>query len=158
MCRLLAYAGQPIPIEDLLLRPAASLIVQSHAARLATSVVNADGCGVGWFGHCAEPGVYRGILPAWSDANLASMCRQISRRLFFAHVRAATSGDVSVANCHPFSAGRHLFMHNGDVGGYGHLRRRVDGLIPDAVYPLRRGTSDSEAIFLAALGRGLETD
>ncbi|WP_152046423.1 class II glutamine amidotransferase [Aureimonas psammosilenae] len=158
MCRFLAYAGPPVFLEQLLVTPRASLIAQASAAREAKTAVNADGCGVGWYGEREEPGLYRGILPAWSDANLVSLCRQIRSRLFLAHVRAATSGEVSTANCHPFAQGRHLFMHNGQIGGYERLRRRVDALIPDALYPSRKGTSDSEAIFLAALGQGLERD
>ena len=158
MCRHLAYAGPPIFLDTLLVEPEASLIAQSQAARQARTVVNGDGCGVGWYGERQEPGLYRGILPAWSDANLVSLCRQIRSPLFLAHVRAATSGEVSTANCHPFAAERHLFMHNGQIGGYERLRRKVDALIPDALYHLRRGTSDSEAIFLAALGRGLDAD
>ncbi|MEX6506127.1 class II glutamine amidotransferase [Jiella sp. M17.18] len=158
MCRHLAYAGQPVFLDTLLVEPEASLIAQSQAARQARTVVNGDGCGVGWYGERDEPGLYRGILPAWSDANLVSLCRQIRSPLFLAHVRAATSGEVSTANCHPFAAGRHLFMHNGQIGQYETLRRQVDALIPDEVYHLRRGTSDSEAIFLAALGRGLDAD
>ncbi|MEF2552129.1 class II glutamine amidotransferase [Aurantimonas sp. A2-1-M11] len=158
MCRLLAYAGPPVFLDRLLVEPRASLICQSLAAREAKTVVNGDGCGVGWYGERAEPGVYRAILPAWTDANLVSLCRQIRSPLFVAHVRSATYGEVSTSNCHPFTEGRHLFLHNGQIGGYARLRRHVDALIPDALYPKRRGTSDSEAIFLAALGRGLETD
>ena len=158
MCRLLAYAGPPLFLDRLLVEPRASLISQSLAAREARTIVNGDGCGIGWYGERPEPGVYRGILPAWSDANLVSLCRQIRSGLFLAHVRAATSGEVSTANCHPFTAGRHLFMHNGQIGGYQGLRRKIDALIPDHLYPLRKGTSDSEAIFLAALGRGLAID
>lgn len=156
MCRLVAYLGKPVFMETLLVRPPSSLIAQSLSAREAKTVVNGDGCGVGWYGELDEPGVYRGTLPAWSDANLASLCRQIKARLFLAHVRSATSGEVATANCHPFTAARHLFMHNGQIGDYDRLRRTVDAMIPDALYPLRRGTSDSEAIFLAAMGRGLE--
>ena len=158
MCRFLAYSGTPVFLDRLLIRPRASLISQALAAREAKTVVNGDGCGVGWYGELPEPGLYRGILPAWSDSNLASLCTQIRARLFFAHVRSATSGEVSTANCHPFAVGKHLFMHNGQIGGYDRLRRRVDALIPDGLYPLRKGTSDSEAIFLAAMGRGLDTD
>ncbi|RYE84202.1 MAG: class II glutamine amidotransferase, partial [Hyphomicrobiales bacterium] len=135
MCRFLAYSGTPVFLDRLLVRPQASLISQSLAAREAKTVVNGDGCGVGWYGELPEPGLYRGILPAWSDSNLVSLCTQIKSRLFLAHVRAATSGEVSTANCHPFAVGRHLFMHNGQVGGYDRLRRRVDALIPDALYP-----------------------
>ncbi len=158
MCRLLAYVGAPVFPEELLVRPPASLVAQSLAAREAKTVVNADGCGLGWYGERPEPGTYHGILPAWSDANLLSLCRQLRSGLFMAHVRSATAGEVTAGNCHPFAHGRHLFAHNGQVGGWEQVRRRVEALIPDALYPHRRGTGDSEALFLAALGRGLAED
>ncbi|MBN8872378.1 MAG: class II glutamine amidotransferase [Rhodospirillales bacterium] len=155
MCRLVAYSGAPVFLDSLLVHPPSSLIAQSHHARQAKTVVNGDGCGIGWYGERTDPGLYRGTLPAWSDANLVSLCTQIRARLFMAHVRSATFGEVATANCHPFSLGPHLFMHNGQIGQYATIRRRVDALIPDALYTLRRGTSDSEALFLAAAGRGL---
>lgn len=158
VCRLLAYAGAPAFLDSLLVEPGASLIAQSLAAREAKTVVNADGCGIGWYGERPEPGTYHGVLPAWSDGNLHSLCRQIRSRMFAAHVRSATSGEVTAANCHPFSHGRHLFLHNGQVGGYERVRRAIDALIPDALYARRRGNGDSEALFLAALGRGLDRD
>jgi glutamine amidotransferase len=77
----------------------------------------------------------------------------VRSRLFFAHVRAATGTATTRANCHPFVHGRHLFMHNGQIGGYGLIRRRLEGLIPDALYGSRVGTTDSEALFLLALAR-----
>ena len=158
MCRFLAYMGEPVFLDTLLIEPASSLVSQSLAAREAKTLVNGDGCGVGWYGARPEPGVYRGTLPAWSDANLASLCRQVSAPIFLAHVRSATSGEVSMANCHPFAAGRHLFMHNGQIGGYDRIRRPVEAMIPDDLYARRRGNGDSEAIFLAALGYGLDAD
>lgn len=158
MCRFLAYAGAPTFLDRLLVEPEASLIAQSLAAREAKTVVNADGCGIGWYGEREEPGTYRGVLPAWSDANLASLCRQIRSPMFAAHIRSATSGDVSPANCHPFTHGQHLFMHNGQIGGYERIRRRIDALIPDELYADRRGNGDSEVIFLVALARGLDAD
>ena len=97
-------------------------------------------------------------VPAWSDENLRSIAAQVRSRLFFAHVRAATGTSTSRANCHPFAQGRYLFMHNGQIGGWPTMRRRVEGLIPDALYAGRTGTTDSEAIFLAAQGFGLEHD
>ncbi|KQT85558.1 class II glutamine amidotransferase [Aurantimonas sp. Leaf443] len=156
MCRLVAYAGPPVFLDAVLIEPKGSLVAQSLAAREARTIVNGDGCGTGWYGERPEPGLYRGILPAWSDANLASLCRQIRSGLFLAHVRAATSGEVSTANCHPFTLGRHLFMHNGQIEGYETLRREVDGLIADPFYRHRKGTSDSEAIFLAAMAAGAD--
>lgn len=158
MCRFLAYTGEPVFLDTLLIEPASSLVSQSLAAREAKTVVNGDGCGVGWYGTRPDPGVYRGTLPAWSDANLASLCRQVSAPMFLAHVRSATSGEVSMANCHPFAAGRHLFMHNGQIGGYEQVRRAIEAMIPDELYARRRGNGDSEAIFLAALGQGFDRD
>jgi glutamine amidotransferase len=46
-------------------------------------------------------------------------------------------------------------MHNGQVGGYHRIKRRIEGMIPDSLYDARLGTTDSEAIFLLALANGL---
>ena len=78
---------------------------------------------------------------------------QVRSHLFFAHVRAATGTATTRANCHPFAHGRHLFMHNGQIGGYGLIRRRLEALIPDSLYSARVGTTDSEALFLLTLSR-----
>lgn len=51
-----------------------------------------------------------------------------------------------------------MFMHNGQVGGWKKMRRHVESMISDMHYPARAGTSDSEALFLAALSAGLEED
>jgi glutamine amidotransferase len=158
MCRFLAYHGEPIMIETLVASPSHSLIKQSQHAAESKSETNGDGFGVGWYGERAEPGLYRELRPAWSDENLWSICSQVRSPLFFAHVRAATGTSTTRANCHPFTLGRSMFMHNGQIGGYRAIRRRVEALVPDALYPERAGTTDTEAIFLAAAARGLDTD
>lgn len=151
MCRFLAYSGVPVFLEDFVASPCHSLIHQSLHAEEAKTGTNGDGFGVGWYGEKAEPGQYREIRPAWSDENLLSISKQVRSHLFFAHVRAATGTATTRANCHPFVHGRHLFMHNGQVGGYALIRRRLEALIPDSLYGARVGTTDSEAIFLLAL-------
>ena len=158
MCRFLAYRGEPILMETLVAAPCHSLIHQSLHACEAKTETNGDGFGLGWYGERAEPGLYREVRPAWSDENLRSIAAQVRSRLFFAHVRAATGTATTRANCHPHAHGRWLFMHNGQVGGWHRLRRRIEALIPDRYYDSRGGTSDSEALFLAALGQGLEED
>jgi glutamine amidotransferase len=150
MCRWIAYSGRPIHLETLVSRPRHSLVHQSHAAEECKAATNGDGFGVGWYGAFEEPGLYRDILPAWSDDNLKSLCRQIASPLFFAHVRASTGTATSRANCHPFAVGRWMFMHNGQVGGWDRVRRRVEAMLPDSRYDARRGSTDSEAIFLLA--------
>jgi glutamine amidotransferase len=135
-----------------------SLVSQSMAAREAKTDVNADGCGLGWYGERAAPGIYRSILPAWSDPNLPGLMGQIRSRLFMAHVRSATSGGVSYTNCHPFTHSNRLFMHNGMISNYRKLRARIESLIDETLYENCHGTTDSEALFHIGLSRGLLTD
>ena len=158
MCRFLAHLGAPVFIADLVCAPAHSLVRQSLRCAEGKAATNGDGFGLGWYAERPEPGLYREIRPAWSDENLASLCAQVRARLFFAHVRASTGTATTRANCHPFASGRHLFMHNGQVGGYARIRRRIEALIPDALYGGRLGTGDTEALFLAALADGLGED
>jgi len=158
MCRWVAYRGKPIFLSQVVTEPCRSLIQQSLHAREAHTNTHGDGFGMGWYGEWAEPGLYRELLPAWGDENLRHLARQIRSPLFFAHVRAATGTAIARANCHPFAHGPMLFMHNGQIGNYGAVRRAVEALIPDELYAQRGGTTDSEALFLAMLARGAASD
>ena len=40
----------------------------------------------------------------------------------------------------------------GQIGGFCTLRRRIENMIPDRLYGQRRGGTDTEAIFLIAMG------
>lgn len=158
MCRWIAYRGHTTALESYVTEPEHSLTAQSRSALEATTATNGDGFGLGWYGLHPEPGLYHETRPAWSDENLRYLCRHLHSHLFFAHVRAATGTAVTRQNCHPFANGRWLFMHNGFIGSWNRLRRKVEGLIPDAYYPSRLGTTDSEAVFLAIMGSGIEAD
>jgi predicted glutamine amidotransferase len=158
MCRWIAYRGDTIALEHYVTEPAHSLISQSIHALQSTASTNGDGFGLGWYGDHFEPGLYRELRPAWSDENLRYLCRHIRSHLFFAHVRAATGTAVTRQNCHPFACGAWLFMHNGFIGNWNGMRRHVEQLIPDELYPSRSGTTDSEAIFLAMMARGINED
>jgi predicted glutamine amidotransferase len=156
MCRWIAYRGETTALEHYVTSPSHSLVTQSIAALESTASVNGDGFGLGWYGAHPEPGLYREIRPAWSDDNLRYLCRHLQSHLFFAHVRAATGTPITRPNCHPFACAKWLFMHNGFIGNWTRLRRQVEALIPDALYPARVGTTDSEAIFLAIMGAGID--
>ncbi|MDB6180214.1 class II glutamine amidotransferase [Paracoccus fistulariae] len=158
MCRWAAYVGQPIFLEDIVSRPAHSLIRQSQSAQRCLTPVNADGFGIAWYGEREEPGLYRDVMPAWSDPNLRCLVQQVRSGLFMAHVRASTGTATSRNNCHPFAVGKWSFMHNGQFGGYDEFRRDADLMIPDDLYAHRKGATDSEALFLIALGEGLDCD
>ncbi|MBL9035354.1 MAG: class II glutamine amidotransferase [Rhodospirillaceae bacterium] len=158
MCRWLTYCGEPIYLDKVLFEPKNSLISQSLRARHSHVTTNGDGFGIGWYGERPQPGVYRDILPAWNDQNLKSLAHQIRSGLFLAHVRASTGTATSRANCHPFAHGKWLFMHNGQVGGYERIRRRLEAMIDDKYYCARVGTTDSELIFYLLFSEGLEQD
>ncbi|MBX6425183.1 MAG: class II glutamine amidotransferase [Variibacter sp.] len=158
MCRWIAYRGETIALEHYVTAPSHSLIEQSIRALESTASTNGDGFGLGWYGEHEEPGLYREVRPAWSDENLRHLCRHIRSHLFFAHVRASTGTPTTRPNCHPFACGRWMFMHNGQIGDWSLIRRKVEALIPDELYKYRIGTTDSEAVFLAILGAGAERD
>ena len=50
MCRWMAYSGDPVLAEELLFRPAHSIIDQSLHAKLGGFTTNGDGFGIGWYG------------------------------------------------------------------------------------------------------------
>lgn len=112
-----------------------------------------DGFGVGWYGERDAPAVSREVMPAWSDENLPALCHTLHSSLFFAHVRAATGTAIARQNSHPFRHGRWMFMHNGQIGGYGQLRRALESRLPDELFAARKGAPDSELLFLLALAR-----
>lgn len=158
MCRWAAWRGAPLFLEDIIAKPRHSLIAQSNGARHAASATHGDGFGVAWYGDRAEPGLYRDILPAWSDRNLRSLAGQIRSPLFLAHVRASTQGATARENCHPFVNGRWSFMHNGHVGDFARLERRLESHLSNMLYQRREGATDSELLFLLAVQLGLNRD
>ncbi|UWP90405.1 class II glutamine amidotransferase [Aliiroseovarius crassostreae] len=158
MCRWAAYLGMPIFLEDVVTRPGHSLIAQSQDATECKTATNGDGFGLAWYDARPEPGLYRDIYPAWSDPNLRAVCRQVQSGLFLAHVRASTGSAISRNNCHPFVHENWSFMHNGQFGGFEHFRKQADMAVPDALYPSRKGATDSEVLFLLALAEGLDRD
>ncbi len=153
MCRFVAWIGAPIFLQDVVCAPAHSLVRQALHAERARTATNGDGFGVGWYGERDEPATYREVMPAWSDDNLHSLCETVRSGLFFAHVRAATGTAISRNNSHPFRFGRYLFMHNGQIGGYPKVRRALEARLPDALYAARKGSTDSELMFLLAMAK-----
>lgn len=158
MCRFAAYIGPKIPLERIIVLPEHSLLEQSQNATEAKLAVNGDGFGVAWYSDQEQPGLYRDVLPAWSDGNLPDICRMVESRLFLAHVRASTIGATSRENCHPFRYGRWSFMHNGKLGNFRRIRRRLEQSLPDELYEARQGATDSELLFLLLIANGLNDD
>jgi glutamine amidotransferase len=156
VCRWLAYSGTPIRLQALLYEPEHSLIDQSLNAKIGPHTTNGDGFGVGWYGDDNEPAVYKEVSPAWNDQNLREISRQIRSRIIFAHIRAATGTPVQQTNCHPFRHGKWLWMHNGQIAGFQHVKRELVLAVDPTLYPFIMGSSDTETFFFLALTFGLE--
>ena len=158
MCRWLAYSGTPVLLEDLIYRPAHSLIDQSLHSRLGAETTNGDGFGVGWYPERETPAFYKSTEPAWNDRNLRELARSIRAGLIFAHIRASTGTPVQQTNCHPFRHGKWLWMHNGSIARFPEVKRELTLAVDPALYGDIEGSTDSETFFFLALTLGLEHD
>lgn len=149
MCRLLAYQGPHLTVDDLLYRPQYSLINQSYNAHEMIEPLNGDGFGLGWYAPevNTEPAVFTSISPAWNNRNLRYVAPKLTSPCICAHVRAASEGDVSQNNCHPFHYRNMLMMHNGGVEGFGRIKRALVDRLSDDHYLWIKGQTDSEHLF-----------
>src|ERR1044071_2616965 len=149
MCRLMAYKGTPIIIDKLLYQPKNSLVNQSVNAKELEEPLNGDGFGIGWYVpelH-EEPVTFVSVNPAWSNRNLRNLAPKIRTECFIAHVRAASVGEVSESNCHPFQYKNLLMMHNGGVEEFSKIKRKLREPLTDELYNWIKGQTDSEHIF-----------
>jgi ergothioneine biosynthesis protein EgtC len=155
MCRLMAYKGTSILLDELLYKPKNSLINQSINARELEEPLNGDGFGVGWYSHhiSHEPATFVSLNPAWSNRNLRNLAPKIQSDCMLAHVRAASVGEVSEANCHPFQYRELLMAHNGGVENFGRIKRDIRAQLSDELYNWIKGQTDSEHIFSLLVNR-----
>mgnify|MGYP002725683070 CR=1 FL=1 len=149
MCRFALYRGGPVPISSLVTKPSNSIINQSFHSQERKEPLNGDGFGLAWYaeGH-PHPGSFREVTPAWNSINLAQLARVTTSPCVLAHVRAATPGlAVHQLNCHPFTWKQFSFMHNGALGGFKSIRRRLLASLDDEAFNMIKGTTDSEHLF-----------
>lgn len=149
MCRFVAYMGQEILMEDILVKPLNSIVMQSLEARETTIPTNGDGFGLGWYSPqiSLEPALFTSIFPAWNDQNLRHLTSKIKSSCFFAHVRAASVGGVNTYNCHPFIFRNCMLMHNGGLFDFLKIKRHLRHLLDDDIYNWIQGETDSEHFF-----------
>ncbi|PIA14190.1 N-terminal nucleophile aminohydrolase [Coemansia reversa NRRL 1564] len=119
-------------------------------------VVNGDGFGIGWYDEPWTQGcIFTSTLPAWSNLNLQRLAEKVKSGLVFAHVRATTGGTAtSESNCHPWQYGNLMWMHNGNIGGFTRIKRRLLSALREDIFLSIQGTTDSEhafALFLSML-------
>jgi glutamine amidotransferase len=146
---MVIYKGTPVTLEELLYKPKNSLIKQSTHAKEMDEPLNGDGFGIGWYSHqlSAEPATFVSLNPAWSNRNLKSLSSKIQTDCMVAHVRAASVGEVSETNCHPFQYKSLLMAHNGNVAQFSKIKREIRDSLCDEMYNWIKGQTDSEHLF-----------
>ena len=161
MCRFAMYLGPPIQLSQLVTEPSNSIIHQSYDAKERAEPLNGDGFGVAWYVPelRAAPAVFKSISPAWNDANLLNLAPVTRSHCLLAHVRAASPGlPVHQLNCHPFVREQFAFMHNGAVGGFARLRRKLREGLSDQAYNAIQGSTDSEHVLALLTDRWFAGD
>lgn len=133
---------------------------RSDAAQLDVKGEDEEGEGVDLG---PEPCIFTSTIPAWNCRNLERLASKTVSPLVFAHVRASTEGALSDSNCHPFSRGALMWMHNGGIGGWKlGVKRRLVTDISDRWFESVQGATDSEwafALFLDSLEQeGVDAD
>jgi glutamine amidotransferase len=162
VCRVLAYLGEPVLLDDLLYKPDSSLVTQSYSPRML-QMLNLGGFGLlAWdpASHApGEPFAYRSTHLPMFDSNLKGLAGKIRARAAIAHVRGVpyhAQVSISEQNLHPFrfEGARWAMAHNGDLFRFPEIKfallEHIDPLIARRI----KGNTDSEwmyALFLTAL-------
>lgn len=106
--------------------------------------------------------MFTSTIPAWNCLNLSRIASKTTSSLIFAHVRATTEGNLSDQNCHPFSYKRLMFMHNGGIGSFKRIKRKLAMGLNERWFTSVQGSTDSEwafALFLDNLDKaGIDLD
>lgn len=165
MCRVLAYIGPEIPLEDLLLTPSNSLVNQSLDPEHYPDL-HLAGWGFGiWSEHLLKPEgplLYRRPMAAFYDDNATRIIPSLQASTMLGHVRAAAYDSAAVIvdeNCHPFSFDETpwILAQNGDMPGWVLLQRELLQHCEDRYLKQMRGTTDTEFLYVLLLSL-LESD
>ena len=138
------------PDRGVLFKTQHGIVDQSLHSRMGAEPTNGDGLGLGWYGAGKGPAVYHSVAPGGGDANLRELAAHVESPLFLAYVRAAIGPPVQQTNCHPFSYGLWLFVHNGYIGDFTSSGAPLALAIDPALFADITGSIDTEVVFRLA--------
>jgi glutamine amidotransferase len=149
MCRLLGFRSNiPLPLAYPLLEAPNALIRQSK--KDSRGINHPDGWGIGYYQN-GELAVHKNVAPAYEDAAFRERARQLSAAHAIAHVRAASVGNITLQNAHPFRYQNWLWAHNGTVRPFDDIYQQFIKQIDPKFLARRQGQTDSEMCFLLFL-------
>ena len=161
MCRVLAYYGAPVPLDELLFDPDSSLVSQAYAPQML-EMLNLAGFGmVAWDDasfSAEKPFVYKTTQLPFFDRNLRALSSKVRARCLLAHVRGVAHSHratVNEQNVHPFQfPGTRLSLaHNGDLAQFALMKYDLLEHIRPEIARVIAGTTDSEWIFALLVSR-----
>jgi glutamine amidotransferase len=162
MCRILAYVGEPLPVQTLLFETDNCLVRQSYSPRMMNTFLNLAGFGMKAWDPTSlrpeEPFTYRSTTLPSFDRNLRSIASKLAPTCLVAHVRGVTySGESVVAetNLHPFHfpGAQVVLAHNGHLRQFSRMRYSLlDHVRPELARRIE-GTTDSEWIYALILSQ-----
>ncbi|MFP4597276.1 MAG: class II glutamine amidotransferase [Persicimonas sp.] len=125
-------------------------LVDCENALVHQSEHHPDGWGVAYYVRNV-PHVIKSARTAVADNLFQRVSGIVSSQTVVAHLRRATTGQISMVNCHPFQYGHWIFAHNGQIPNFEqHREAFLERLMPE----LRRfvlGDTDSEVLFYLLL-------
>jgi len=149
MCRLLGFrSNTPIVLAYPLLEAPNALIKQSKCD--SRQISHPDGWGIGYY-RDGEVILHKNVLPAYKDEAFRKQARAISAAHAIVHVRAASVGNITLQNAHPFRYQNWLWAHNGTVRPFDDIYQQFLKQIDPRFLALRQGQTDSEMCFLLFL-------
>ncbi|MBL8829132.1 MAG: class II glutamine amidotransferase [Planctomycetaceae bacterium] len=143
-------SAEPRGGEDLLTSAPNCLVRQSCGDHRGK--VHHDGWGIGWY-EKHVPQTIRSAGPASTESMFCDTARTIRSHLILGHVRQSSVGSLCVENSHPFVWDRWMLAHNGTIEGFEHVAPRMTAEMSTEWLAHRRGTTDSELLFLWLLAR-----
>ena len=162
MCRILAYLGEPLPVENLLFDTDNGLVRQSYSPRMMNTFLNLAGFGMKAWDPTSlrpdDPFTYRATTLPSFDRNLRFIASKVAATCLVAHVRGVTySSEAVVAdtNLHPFQfpGARVVLAHNGHLRQFEDIRFALVEHVRPEIAKRIEGTTDSEWIYALVLSQ-----
>jgi glutamine amidotransferase len=161
MCRVLAYVGEPVDLEDLLYRTDCSLLHQVYDPQLM-SFLNLAGFGMmAWDERSHQPRVpfvYKTAEIPTYDRNLRSLSGKLRPTSLVAHIRGVTHSEREVVgqyNLHPFRWGDRpvALAQNGTLSAFATMRYDLLPYIRPELASQIEGTTDTEWLYALVLSQ-----
>ena len=159
MCRLVAYLGEQVVLDEILFQPDSSIVEQAVHPQLL-SAMNLAGFGVvAWDDQSPSadlPWTYRTAGLPFFDRNLRALSRKARATATLAHVRGVLLSDrevVNEQNVHPFQyEGIPIALAmNGDLDRFSEMRNDLADLVVPELARKVEGTTDTEWLYALIL-------